>query len=95
MGGHHVAERRRIVDHVVPGRLEAGFARKAVERQVRREPGRIFEPADRRRVFQNVGRQKRGRGEDQRFGDVFGVSCSNAPAAPSRVMRYTVAPVFT
>src|SRR4051794_31151127 len=40
--GHHITQRRRVVDYVVPSRLAAAdLARKPVQREVRGKPRRV------------------------------------------------------
>ena len=79
--GVHIAERGRIEEHGVPGRLGPAGIGIAVEREISGEPGRIDEIAEGGEIFEKKWREECGRGEDDELRLKFGVTGENADAA--------------
>ena len=86
--GHHVPQRGRIVDHVVPRQFV--FIGKPLERQVGCQPGRVFEARKGRRALDDVGRQKGRRGPNYDLGRIFGVfgRYAQLPPAPRHAVNH-------
>ena len=86
--GDHVAERGRVVDHVVPGGFELALARRRLDGQVRGQPRRVFErsaPAARLRPRTAQETWARRRSRRRRRSRLSSVEHADI-AAPSRAI---------
>ncbi len=60
MGGIHVTESGRFHEHAVPGGVGPVRVGQVFEREIRRQPRRVFEIMQRRYAFDQVRRQEGG-----------------------------------